>query len=33
MTAASRQRFAELVRSEPVDIGLACLLVGCEVGA
>ena len=30
MTAASRKRFAELVRSEPVDLGLACLLIGCE---
>ncbi|MCW2600473.1 MAG: putative transcriptional regulator [Frankiales bacterium] len=30
MTAASRARFAELVRSDPVDVGLACLLVGCE---
>ena len=27
----SRQRFAEVVRSEPVDLGLACLLVGAEV--
>jgi regulator of sirC expression with transglutaminase-like and TPR domain len=31
MTAASRARFAEVVRSEPVDIGLAALLVGAEV--
>lgn len=31
MTAASRARFAELVRAEPVDVALACLLVGCEV--
>lgn len=31
MSAASRARFAEVVRSEPVDLGLACLLVGCEV--
>lgn len=31
MTAASRARFAEVVRAEPVDLGLACLLVGCEV--
>ena len=31
MTAASRRRFADLVRSEPVDVGLACLLVGAEV--
>jgi regulator of sirC expression with transglutaminase-like and TPR domain len=28
---ASRKRFAEVVRSEPVDLGLACLLVGAEV--
>lgn len=27
----SRKRFAEVVRSEPVDVGLACLLVGGEV--
>jgi regulator of sirC expression with transglutaminase-like and TPR domain len=27
----SRARFAEVVRSEPVDVGLACLLVGAEV--
>ena len=26
-----RARFAEVVRSEPVDVGLACLLVGGEV--
>ncbi len=31
MTSATRRRFAELVRSEPVDVGLACLLVGAEV--
>lgn len=31
MTAASRARFAAVVRSEPVDVGLACLLIGCEV--
>lgn len=31
MTAATRRHFAELVRSEPVDVGLACLLVGAEV--
>lgn len=31
MTAASRARFAEVVRAEPVDIGLAALLVGAEV--
>lgn len=30
MTAVSRARFAELVRSEPVDVGLACLLIGAE---
>ena len=30
MTPA-RRRFAEVVRSEPVDLGLACLLVGAEV--
>ena len=27
----TRARFAELVRSEPVDVGLACLLIGAEV--
>ena len=27
----TRTRFAEVVRSEPVDLGLACLLVGGEV--
>lgn len=27
----SRTRFAEAVRAEPVDVGLACLLVGAEV--
>jgi regulator of sirC expression with transglutaminase-like and TPR domain len=31
VTAASRARFAEVVRSEPVDVALACLLIGCEV--
>lgn len=31
MTAASRALFAELVRTEPVDVGLAALLVGTEV--
>ena len=31
MTAASRDRFAQVVRSEPVEVGLACLLIGCEV--
>lgn len=30
MTAASRARFAEVVRSEPVDVALACLLIGAE---
>ena len=29
--SATRRRFAEVVRSEPVDLGLACLLVGGEV--
>ena len=27
----SRARFAEVVRSEPVDVGLACLLMGAEL--
>jgi regulator of sirC expression with transglutaminase-like and TPR domain len=31
MTSASRRRFADVVRAEPVDLGLACLLVGAEV--
>jgi hypothetical protein len=31
VTAATRARFAEVVRSEPVDVALACLLIGCEV--
>jgi regulator of sirC expression with transglutaminase-like and TPR domain len=31
VSAASRARFAEVVRSEPVDVGVACLLVGAEV--
>jgi len=31
VTRASRARFAEIVHSEPVDVGLACLLIGCEV--
>ena len=31
MTSGTRARFAEVVRSEPVDLGLACLLVGGEV--
>ncbi len=28
---SSRRRFAEVVRAEPIDLGLACLLVGGEV--
>lgn len=31
MTPPSRNRFAAVVRSEPVDLGLACLLIGAEV--
>jgi regulator of sirC expression with transglutaminase-like and TPR domain len=31
VTAASRARFAEVVRTEPVDVGLAALLIGVEV--
>jgi regulator of sirC expression with transglutaminase-like and TPR domain len=31
VTAASRSRFAEVVRAEPVDVGLAALLIGAEV--
>jgi regulator of sirC expression with transglutaminase-like and TPR domain len=31
VTTASRERFAEVVRTEPIDVGLACLLVGAEV--
>ena len=31
MTGVSRARFAEVVRAEPVDIGLAALLIGAEV--
>jgi regulator of sirC expression with transglutaminase-like and TPR domain len=31
MSAASRARFASVVRAEPVDTALACLLIGCEV--
>jgi regulator of sirC expression with transglutaminase-like and TPR domain len=27
----TRVRFADVVRSEPVDVGLACLLIGAEV--
>jgi regulator of sirC expression with transglutaminase-like and TPR domain len=30
MTSWSRERFAEVVRTEPADVGLACLLIGCE---
>lgn len=30
MSAATRQRFAEVVRREPVDLGLACLLLAHE---
>lgn len=31
MTAASRERFAAVVRAAPVDLALACALVGVEV--
>lgn len=31
MTEGSRRRFADVVRAEPVDLGLACLLIGTEV--
>ena len=31
MTAATRARFAEVVRAEPVDVGLAALLAAAEV--
>ena len=31
MSAASRARFAEVVRAEPVDVGLAALLIAAEV--
>jgi len=31
VTAASRAQFAEVVRSEQVDVALACLLIGAEV--
>jgi len=31
VTSTSRRRFADVVRAEPVDLGLACLLVGAEV--
>jgi hypothetical protein len=30
VTAASREKFAALVRSDPVDLALAALLVGAE---
>ena len=30
MTGLSRERFAEAVRLEPAEVGLACLLIGCE---
>ena len=30
MTAASRERFADVVRTEPVDLGLACALIAVE---
>lgn len=30
MSTASRARFAEIVRSSPVDLGLACLLLAAE---
>lgn len=33
MSAASRRRFAEVVRADRVDLGLACLLVAAEVDA
>jgi len=29
--SGTRRRFAEVVRSEPLDLGLACLLIGAEV--
>jgi regulator of sirC expression with transglutaminase-like and TPR domain len=31
MSSDSRARFAAVVRAEPVDTALACLLIGCEV--
>lgn len=31
MNEDSRARFAEAARSEPADVGRACLLMGCEV--
>jgi regulator of sirC expression with transglutaminase-like and TPR domain len=33
VTAESRERFTEVVRSEPVDLAMACLLLGAEVAA
>ncbi|HVE99253.1 MAG TPA: transglutaminase-like domain-containing protein, partial [Mycobacteriales bacterium] len=33
MTSASRDRFAEVVRAERVDLALACALIGVEVDA
>lgn len=33
MTAAHRRRFAEVVRADRVDLGLACLLVAAEADA
>ena len=33
MSFASRARFAEVVHAEPVDVALACVLMGCEVEA
>ena len=31
MSSDSRSRFASVVRAQPVDAALACLLIGCEV--
>ncbi len=31
MTFSSRSRFAEVAHAAPVDVALACLLIGCEV--
>ncbi|MDP9101887.1 MAG: transglutaminase-like domain-containing protein [Actinomycetota bacterium] len=31
MSQSSREQFAEVMRRQPVDLGLACLLVGAEV--
>ena len=31
MSNSSRERFAAVVRSDRVDVALACLLIGCEV--